>query len=159
MISLTMNGEFVRIDAPDDTLLLWVLRDVLNLTGTKFGYRIAQCGACTVRVIGQSRRSCVARLGRDDHRRSGPNGRRREVISSSPSGVEQGPSSAMRDVLALVIALLSTFDHANGSSTGRIEALHECNVTAQKRWSGKYDFERNQRAVYAACMFSHGQPQ
>jgi hypothetical protein len=62
-------------------------------------------------------------------------------------------------VLVLVIALLSTVGHASGFPTGRIEALHECNVTAQKRWSGKYDFERNQRALYAACMFSHGQPQ
>jgi hypothetical protein len=61
--------------------------------------------------------------------------------------------------VAIVIALLSTFGHANEFSTGRIEALHECNATAQKRWSGKYDFERNQRAVYAACMFSRGQPQ
>jgi hypothetical protein len=60
---------------------------------------------------------------------------------------------------AIAIALLSALGPANGASTGRIEILHECNVTAQKRWSGKYDFERNQRAVYAACMFSHGQPQ
>ena len=62
-------------------------------------------------------------------------------------------------VFVVVVALLSTFGAANGASTGRIEALHECNVTAQRWWSGKYDFERNQRAVYAACMFSHGQPQ
>jgi hypothetical protein len=38
-------------------------------------------------------------------------------------------------------------------------AIQNCNIAAQKRWSGKYDYERNQRAVYAACMFSHGQPQ
>ena len=63
MISLTVNGEAVRIDAPEDTRLLWILRDVLNLTGTKFGCGIAQCGACTVHVNGRSRRSCVARLG------------------------------------------------------------------------------------------------
>jgi hypothetical protein len=61
--------------------------------------------------------------------------------------------------VAIVIALLSTHGPADGVLTGRIEALHECNLTAQKRWSGKYDFERNQRAVYAACMFSHRQPQ
>jgi hypothetical protein len=60
---------------------------------------------------------------------------------------------------AIVVALLSTHGPADGILTARIEALHECNVTVQKRWSGKYDFERNQRAVYAACMFSHGQPQ
>ena len=59
----------------------------------------------------------------------------------------------------VVVALLSILGPAHALSMGRIEALHECNVIAQKRWSGKYDFERNQRAVYAACMFSHGQPQ
>jgi isoquinoline 1-oxidoreductase alpha subunit len=57
MISLTVNGELIRIDAPDDSPLLRVLRDMLNLTGTKFGFGIAQCGSCTVHVNGRSRRS------------------------------------------------------------------------------------------------------
>ena len=63
MVRLTVNGREVDIDADDDTPLLWVLRDRLGLTGTKFGCGIAQCGACTVHVDGQARRSCVMPIG------------------------------------------------------------------------------------------------
>ena len=56
--TLTINGEKKSFDAPDDMPLLWVLRDVLGLTGTKFGCGIAQCGACTVHINGQPMRSC-----------------------------------------------------------------------------------------------------
>lgn len=59
MISFTLNGSEVEVDAPDEMPLLWVLRDRLSLTGTKFGCGIAQCGACTVHVDGQAVRSCV----------------------------------------------------------------------------------------------------
>ena len=59
MIQLELNGKPVSTDAPDDTPLLWVLRDHLGLTGTKFGCGMAQCGACTVHVDGQATRSCV----------------------------------------------------------------------------------------------------
>lgn len=58
-IELTVNGERRRVQADGDTPLLWVLRDELRLTGTKFGCGIAQCGACTVHVNGEPRRSCV----------------------------------------------------------------------------------------------------
>ena len=54
-----MNGHKLSVSAPDDMPLLWVLRDVLGMTGTKFGCGIAQCGACTVHVDGEPRRSCV----------------------------------------------------------------------------------------------------
>ena len=50
MVNLTVNGSKVSVDAPDDMPLLWVLRDILGMTGTKFGCGIAQCGACTVHV-------------------------------------------------------------------------------------------------------------
>ena len=56
--SLEINGKAVSITAADDTPLLWVLRDELGLTGTKYGCGIAQCGACTVHVDGQPTRSC-----------------------------------------------------------------------------------------------------
>ncbi|MEW6397104.1 MULTISPECIES: (2Fe-2S)-binding protein [unclassified Afipia] len=56
---LTINGEEKVFEAPDDMPLLWVLRDVLGMTGTKFGCGMAQCGACTVHVDGKSERSCV----------------------------------------------------------------------------------------------------
>ena len=59
MISLNVNGKLLQADAADDTPLLWVLRDHLNLTGTKFGCGMALCGACTVHVDGQPVRSCV----------------------------------------------------------------------------------------------------
>jgi isoquinoline 1-oxidoreductase alpha subunit len=59
MISLNVNGKRVQVDAEADTPLLWVLRDHLNLTGTKFGCGVALCGACTVHVDGAPTRSCV----------------------------------------------------------------------------------------------------
>ncbi len=56
--TLTINGQSRTIDVEDDTPLLWVLRDVLDLKGTKFGCGIAQCGACTVHLDGEAIRSC-----------------------------------------------------------------------------------------------------
>jgi isoquinoline 1-oxidoreductase alpha subunit len=60
---LNVNGQIREADVEDDTPLLWVLRDVLGLTGTKFGCGIAQCGACTVHVDGKAVRSCVLAVG------------------------------------------------------------------------------------------------
>jgi isoquinoline 1-oxidoreductase alpha subunit len=59
VITLKVNGETREIDVPADMPLLWVLRDVLQLTGTKYGCGIAQCGACTVHLDGQPIRSCI----------------------------------------------------------------------------------------------------
>ncbi len=58
-ITLKINGEDRQIDAAEGTPLLWVLRDHLKMTGTKFGCGVAQCGACTVHVDGTPMRSCV----------------------------------------------------------------------------------------------------
>lgn len=63
MVQVTINGEARRVDAPDSMPLLWALRDVLNLTGTKYGCGIAQCGACTVHVDGVATRACQTSLG------------------------------------------------------------------------------------------------
>lgn len=58
-MQLNVNGTVREVDAPEDMPLLWVLRDVLGLTGTKFGCGMAQCGACTVHLDGEATRSCV----------------------------------------------------------------------------------------------------
>ena len=59
MTSFHINGRAVTIDVEDDTPLLWVIRDVIGLTGTKFGCGIGMCGACTVHVGGRPTRSCI----------------------------------------------------------------------------------------------------
>ncbi|HXB84200.1 MAG TPA: (2Fe-2S)-binding protein [Candidatus Acidoferrum sp.] len=59
MITITVNGEHHDVDVPADMPLLWVIRDELGLTGTKFGCGVSQCGCCTVHVDGQATRSCV----------------------------------------------------------------------------------------------------
>jgi isoquinoline 1-oxidoreductase alpha subunit len=63
MATLKINGEDKTFDVPDDMPLLWVLRDVLGMTGTKFGCGIAQCGACTVHIDGNPVRSCLLAVG------------------------------------------------------------------------------------------------
>ena len=59
MITLTVNGNPRNLDVPDDMPLLWTLRDVLAMTGTKFGCGMGLCGACTIHIDGQPTRSCV----------------------------------------------------------------------------------------------------
>jgi isoquinoline 1-oxidoreductase alpha subunit len=66
MIELTVNGHAHQVDVPPDTPLLWVLREELNLNGTKFGCGVAQCGACTVHVNGEPVRACVTPVGEVD---------------------------------------------------------------------------------------------
>jgi len=63
MANLTINGQSHYVDAEPDTPLLWVIREDLQLTGTKFGCGIAECGACTVHVDGQAMRSCSISVG------------------------------------------------------------------------------------------------
>lgn len=62
-MKLNVNGQAVEVDVAPDTPLLWVLRDHLQLTGTKFGCGVAQCGACTVHLEGTPLRSCVTAVG------------------------------------------------------------------------------------------------
>jgi len=63
MIDFTVNGKQQQVDVSPDTPLLWVLREKLGLTGTKFGCGISACGACTVHIDGAPRRSCVMPVG------------------------------------------------------------------------------------------------
>ena len=96
-ISLIVNGIAHTVDVEPETPLLWVLRDSLKLTGTKFGCGIAQCGACTVLIDGQAMRSCSVpgvgrgRQGRHHHR--GAVGRR---DASGPTGLDRVRRSAVR---------------------------------------------------------------
>ena len=63
MFTLQINGQTHTVDAPDDMPLLWVLRDLLGLTGAKYGCGVARCGACTVHLNGRAVRSCMVTVG------------------------------------------------------------------------------------------------
>ena len=63
MVTLQVNGKELELDVPDDMPLLWALRDVVGLTGTKFGCGVALCGACTVHLDGRATRSCITPVG------------------------------------------------------------------------------------------------
>jgi isoquinoline 1-oxidoreductase subunit alpha len=63
MIKLTINGKAHEVDVEPDTPLLWVIRDTIGMTGTKYGCGIAQCGACTVHLDGEAVRSCGLAVG------------------------------------------------------------------------------------------------
>jgi aerobic-type carbon monoxide dehydrogenase small subunit (CoxS/CutS family) len=60
--NLSVNGQMMLVEADEDTPLLWVLRDHLNLVGTKFGCGVAECGACTVHIDGEAERSCIVNV-------------------------------------------------------------------------------------------------
>jgi len=62
MMQFTVNGEAREVDAPDDMPLLWVLRDLLGLTGTRYGCGVGVCGTCTVHVDGEPARACTVRV-------------------------------------------------------------------------------------------------
>nr|WP_147030678.1 (2Fe-2S)-binding protein [Mucilaginibacter ginsenosidivorans]QEC62101.1 (2Fe-2S)-binding protein [Mucilaginibacter ginsenosidivorans] len=64
MITITVNGKQHNVDADPDMPLLWAIRDILGLTGTKYGCGVAQCGACTIHLNGEAVRSCVTKLSR-----------------------------------------------------------------------------------------------
>ena len=66
MATLTINGKRQQINADPNMPLLWAIRDILGLTGTKYGCGVAQCGACVVHLNGDAVRSCVTKLSRAD---------------------------------------------------------------------------------------------
>ena len=84
MITLNVNGEARTADVPADMPLLWVLRDLLGLTGTKFGCGIAQCGACTVHIDGAPVRSCLLPVGSIGQRKVTTI----EAVGATPAGAK-----------------------------------------------------------------------
>ena len=84
MTSLRINGQIHEVDVPGDMPLLWVLRDVIGLTGTKFGCGIAQCGACTVHIDGKAVRSCFLPVGEIGNRAITTI----EAVSETPTGAK-----------------------------------------------------------------------
>jgi isoquinoline 1-oxidoreductase alpha subunit len=84
LISLIVNGQSHEVDAPPDMPLLWVVRDLIGLTGTKFGCGIAQCGACTVHLDGKPVRSCRLEVGRVGPRQITTI----EALGASPNGAK-----------------------------------------------------------------------
>ena len=107
---LTVNGRQRTVDVPADMPLLWVLRDTLNLKGTKFGCGIGACGACTVHINGQARRSCYDT---GFHRKSGHHDHRRVVGRWIPSAAE-GVDGTRRPAVRLLPGW--TIDVCRGSS-------------------------------------------
>ena len=97
MVALTINGQSHNVDVDPDTPLLWVIREQVGLTGTKYGCGIAQCGACTVHVDGQARALLLAagrRCGRqEDHHDRGP----RATTASSPRCSRPGSTTTCRN--------------------------------------------------------------
>lgn len=83
-IEISVNGARHSVDVDDDTPLLWVLRDILGMTGTKFGCGVALCGACTVHVDGVPRRSCVTPI----RAIGGASIRTIETLEATPTGRE-----------------------------------------------------------------------
>ena len=84
MVTLTINGQSHEVDVSPDTPLLWALRDVLGMTGTKFGCGIAQCGACTVHLDGHAVRSCMLAVGAIGNRKITTI----EAIGETPAGAK-----------------------------------------------------------------------
>jgi isoquinoline 1-oxidoreductase subunit alpha len=95
VITLIVNGERRAVDVPSDMPLLWVLRDVLGLTGTKFGCGIAQCGACTVHLDGKPVRSCFLPVGTIGSRAITTI----EVIGATPNGAKVQKAWLDREVI------------------------------------------------------------
>src|SRR5258706_345791 len=92
MLTLTINGNAHDVDVPADMPLLWVLRDVVGLTGTKFGCGISACGACTGHLDGQPIRSCITPVAAGAGKRSTPT----EAIGDTPAGQAWGRKESIR---------------------------------------------------------------
>ena len=96
-LRLTINGKTIDVDVEPDTPLLWVMREQVGLTGTKYGCGIAQCGACTVHIDGVAMRSCGMPVGDAVGKKIVTiEGSRRQAYSPGPEGLDRARRAAMR---------------------------------------------------------------
>jgi len=131
MVTINVNGEALTIDAAPDTPVLWVLRDIVGLTGTKFGCGIAQCGACTVHVDGVATRSCVLPLAAVGNRQITTI----EAVGSTPAGKKIQDAWLALDVVQCgycqsgqVMAAASLIAHNPSPSDDDIHAAMDGNI-------------------------------
>ncbi len=132
MATITVNGQVKVVDAPDYMPLLWVLRDLLGMTGTKFGCGIAQCGACTVHVDGKPVRSCMLALGAVGNRKIATI----EGIAATPEGAKVQKAWLEVEVVQCgycqsgqimsAVALLATSPHPDDSDIDAAMAGNIC---------------------------------
>lgn len=93
-ISISVNGKDIQVDAAPDTPLLWVLRDHLNMTGTKFGCGLSLCGACTIHIDGQPSRSCTLPVSQVEGKKITTI----EAVAADESKVAQAVQNAWNDL-------------------------------------------------------------
>ena len=118
---ININGSSRSVDVDGDTPLLWVLRDVLEMTGTKFGCGIAQCGACTVQIDGVATRSCITTI--DSIGKSVVT--TIEAIGRTSAGEKIQRAWLEREVVAMRLLSVRS-DHVGVRPAGRQPASHRC---------------------------------
>jgi isoquinoline 1-oxidoreductase alpha subunit len=131
MVSLLINGQTHQVDVPGEMPLLWVLRDVLGMTGTKFGCGIAQCGSCTVHVAGEPMRSCllpVSSIGTQPVTTI-------EAISTTPNGIKVQQAWLDKEVVQCgycqsgqIMAATALLNHTPKPSDADIDAAMSGNI-------------------------------
>jgi aerobic-type carbon monoxide dehydrogenase small subunit (CoxS/CutS family) len=138
LIVLVVNGEQHTVDVDPDAPLLWVLRDTLGLTGTKFGCGISQCGACTVHLDGGAVRSCVTPVSSVDGRRittiEGLSTDRSDPVQSAWIA-EEAPQCGycQPGMIMSTSALLATSPDPSDAEIDRVLGLHICRCGTYQR--------------------------
>jgi isoquinoline 1-oxidoreductase alpha subunit len=131
MVSLLINGQTHQVDVPGEMPLLWVLRDVLGMTGTKFGCGIAQCGSCTVHVAGEPMRSCLLPLSSIGTQPVTTI----EAISTTPNGIKVQQAWLDKEVVQCgycqsgqIMAATALLNHTPKPSDADIDAAMSGNI-------------------------------